>query len=136
MNLENITAHIDKIETALEELSRNDAGSWTERMKAAGVPYYGTITGALRKRGIAVPEGTGLRWVGDKPTRTLAALIYEEAKEASTSGRKAKKAKTASPAPICEDTLNRAMAIMEKALLHNVADPIAFTVDLMKDARI
>jgi hypothetical protein len=54
---------IDKIENALHELSLNPKGGWTELMKSWGTPYYGNITNVLRKRGIAEPEGTGLKWV-------------------------------------------------------------------------
>lgn len=181
----NINRHIDKIEDALNQLSQNPKGGWTDLMKSWGVPYYGNITAILRKRGIAIPKGTGLEWVGDKPTRTVAALIYEEAKEASSKGRARFKNKNkdveadtpastkqqgpeykqgeglvwknpepqitdnASPdiliridvdkevfAPPSEKSLRRALAIMEKAMWHKVPDPVAFTLDVLKDGRI
>lgn len=163
---------IDKIENALHELSLNPKGGWTELMKMWGTPYYGNIPGVLRKRGIAEPEGTGLKWVGDKPTRTLAGIVYEEAKEASQGVRSKFKSKnveakisprevdeaiaTASGAMAywpsepkqettkervngalpSEQTLARALAVMEKAMRHQVADPVAFTLDVLKDGRI
>lgn len=184
MSIENMNAHIDKIEDALNQLSRNPKGGWTEIMKADKVPYYGTITGALRKRGIAVSDGTGLKWVGDPPTRTLAALIYEEAKGATMRPRKSKQNNKKSsganePATTngrgeawirlseenkdsqntifalspstsfrvaesqdsprefpSDELLVRALAVMEKAIRHQVPDPVAFTLEVIKDARI
>lgn len=151
---------IDKIENALHELSLNPKGGWTELMKIWGTPYYGNIPGVLRKRGIAEPEGTGLKWVGDKPTRTLAGIVYEEAKEASQGVRSKFKSKNveAKPEttqdeispdilirldvdkealmPPSEKSLRRALAVMEKAMRHQVADPVAFTLDVLKDGRI
>lgn len=167
---------IDKIENALHELSLNPKGGWTELMKMWGTPYYGNIPGVLRKRGIVEPEGTGLKWVGDKPTRTLAGIVYEEAKEASQGVRSKFKSKNveAKPEttklatqkrdieikapslqdeispdilirldvdkealiPPSEKSLRRALAVMEKAMRHQVADPVAFTLDVLKDERI
>ena len=114
--------------------------------------------------------------MGDKPTRTLAGIVYEEAKEASQGVRPKFKSKngeaklsprevdeaiaTASGAMACrqierlqkveqettkeevngalpsEQTLARALAVMEKAMRHQVADPVAFTLDVLKDERI
>lgn len=167
---------IDKIENALHELSLNPKGGWTELMKSWGTPYYGNITNVLRKRGIAEPEGTGLKWVGDKPTRVLAGIVYEEAKEVSQGVRSKFKSKNngqPKPSPcqmhdmevaelpepetqvnddaigwrsvenvgkkeVCpsEESLQRALAIMEKAMWHKVPDPVAFTLDVLKDSRI
>lgn len=157
---DNLNKTIDKIENALHELSLNPKGGWTELMKMWGTPYYGNIPGVLRKRGIAEPEGTGLKWVGDKPTRTLAGIVYEEAKEASQGVRSKFKSKNveAKPEttkdeispdilirldvdkevliPPSEKSLRRALAVMEKAMRHQVADPVAFTLDVLKDGRI
>ena len=150
---------IDKIENALHELSLNPKGGWTELMKSWGTPYYGNITNVLRKRGIAEPEGTGLKWVGDKPTRVLAGIVYEEAKAVSQgvySKFKGKNIATNSqpkPSPcqmhdmelvapvrampqIGDELLTRALAVMEKAMRHGVPDPVAFTLDVLKDGRI
>lgn len=35
-----------------------------------------------------------------------------------------------------EQALTRALAVMEKAMRHQVADPVAFTLDVLKDERI
>lgn len=197
MSQPDLNKTIDKIENALHELSLNPKGGWTELMKMWGTPYYGNIPGVLRKRGIAEPEGTGLKWVGDKPTRTLAGIVYEEAKEASQGVRSKFKSKNGETKPEPATTklaaqkrvneilntqgmspkeymaysadkeikgpslqddasheilvrvgdnhfrqfpsdglLTRALAVMEKAMRHQVADPVAFTLDVLKDERI
>jgi len=127
MSYTDITTSIDKIEDALNHLSQNPKGSWTGILKKKRVPYYANITSFLSKRGVAVKDGNGLKWVGDKPTRTLAALIYEEAKAQQSKPR---------PEKITEETLRKALAVMETAIRHEVKDPIKFTLDLLQDSRI
>lgn len=143
---------ISKIEDALHLLAENPRGSWGELLKGWKTPYYNAITPYLSKRGIAVPEGNGLRWVGDKPTRVLAGLIYEEAKEAAQKNKKVVPSKKqiatkaiygdapeSATKPVPEpkrDDLTRALVIMEHAIKGGVSDPVAFTKALLKDGRI
>lgn len=136
---------ISKIEDALYLLAENPKGSWGELLKAWKTPYYNAITPYLSKRGICVPEGNGLRWVGDKPTRVLAGLIYEEAKQAGMTRKAPDKKEMAAkaldkalekaPEPK-RDELTRGLAIMEHAIKAGVGDPVAFTKALLKDSRI
>lgn len=149
--MESMNDKISKIEDALIMLSENPVGSWGELLKGWKTPYYGFITGFLSRRGLVVPEGNGLRWVGDKPTRTLAGLLYEEAKEYANKSKKipSKKEivtnaifgvgqKAESPAlPVqSKDDLTRGLAIMEHAIKAGVVDPVAFAKALLKDSRI
>lgn len=148
---------ISKIEDALHELSQNPKGGWNEMLKGWKTPYYGYITKYLRKTKHIESDGVGLRWVGPTPTRTLAGLIYEAAKEASReASNKQIKVKSKSqiahdaiygtdnsvvPAlvdvePKKKDDLTRGLAVMEHAIKAGVVDPVAFARNILKDSRI
>lgn len=127
------------------------------------MPYYNILTSFLAQRGILEKTGNRLRWGGDPPTRTLAGLIYEECKGAGVGGRpnkakavasKAKIARTAiygnglpeeakellkaSEVPLFSAPLNlqKALALMEKAIMAGVKDPVSFVENCLKDPRI
>lgn len=149
-----MTETISKIEDALYLLAENPKGSWGELLKGWKTPYYNCITPYLSKRGICVAEGTGLRWVGDKPTRVLAGLIYEEAKTGAAPKVKKPMKPTKkelaikalygeAPAELItpvaapkRDELTRGLAIIEHAIKAGVIDPVAFARKIIADSRI
>jgi len=155
MKRENMNQQIDKIEEALIALSQNPKGSFVNILKERNIPYFGNITSILSKKGILVKDGARLRWVdgGPAPNRTLAATIYEECKDMANPKNKPRrlpsKAQIAKEAihddpvdapagKLSQPTINmqKALALMEKAIVAGVKDPVSFVESVLKDPRI
>lgn len=159
----NMTETISRIEEGLIAISLNPERSFVAILEEMKVPYYNILTSFLAQRGVLEKVGTRLRWVGDPPTRTLAGLIYEQCRSAGVGGRpnkgkaKASKARIAHAAIYGNDlpeeakeilkasdvplfpvlpNLQKALALMEKAILAGVKDPVAFVENCLKDPRI
>lgn len=143
---------IDKIEEALIALSQNPKGSFVNILKDMNVPYYGNVTTILSIMGFLVKDGVPLRWDGPAPNRTLAGVIYEKCKEMTTR-RKNKRAPSkaqiakeairdnpvdASAGKLSQPAINmqKALALMEKAIIAGVKDPVSFVESVLKDPRI
>lgn len=146
-----MTEQINKIEEALLRLAQNPEGSWNELLKGWKTPYYGFITGWLAKKGYTQPNGNGLRWVGSNPTRTTAAMLYEDAKQYSNKKKAPNKKEILTAAmyqvkpeesakfetiPPRKDPITRQLALMQYAIQAEVKDPVAFVKQILDDPRI
>lgn len=78
MKEDNLNKKIDRIEDGLLAIYNGEKGSIRHLLKTYNVPYYNKIIPALRKRNLLEPKGSSYIWIGDKPTRTLAGILYEE----------------------------------------------------------
>jgi len=138
-------------------ISQNPDRGLISVLEEMRVPYYNIITQFLFQRNCVEKEGVKLRWVGNPPTRTLAGLLYEDCREYASSAKtkkgaklemvelRSKPAKTVIYAEKRTETtvvipqngnLQKALALMEKAIIAGVKDPVAFVESCLKDPRI